>query len=470
MVTTASPPGRVLRWIVADVGQESVPWGTIAPGRQIGKYQILQHMATGGMAEIYLARSLGIHKFQKLVVIKRILPGQAHDAALRNMLLDEARIAATLHHSNIVQVFDIGEASGEYFYCMEYLHGRDVASVVAATRRKGVLLAEDQALSIILGMCAGLHYAHDKTDDQDRPLGIVHRDISPTNVFVTFDGGVKLLDFGLVKAEGRATESRSGALKGKLAYMSPEQCRAKPCDRRSDLFAVGIMLWELTTGKRLFTGDCDFDFLTAILEQDIPRPSTVYPGYPDDLERITMKALERDPARRYATAEELQLDLEEYARDRKVRISPITLRQMMDHLFDEDLASWHAARRAGVALEDHIIEHIPLAEGSLALTGSERELGSNRAGPVAPPIATSVVAASLPAAPRRRSGIAWVLGIGLLAAGGGGAYVWSTRTPGTRATGEEAAAPAAVAPAAPAQTTPAPAPPAPPVATPPATT
>ncbi len=227
----------------------------IRPGRRIGKYEILQHMANGGMAEIYLARATGIEQFQKLCVIKRILPAVAGDPNLVGMLLDEARIAATLHHSNIVQVFDIGEADGEYFIAMEYLHGRDVAAVARVLRQRGLRLAEDQALSIVLGICAGLHYAHERADDAGRPLGIVHRDVSPTNAIVTYDGGVKLVDFGLVKAEGRATESRSGSLKGKLAYMSPEQCRARPLDRRSDIYSLSIMLWELTTGQRLYTGE-----------------------------------------------------------------------------------------------------------------------------------------------------------------------------------------------------------------------
>ena len=323
-------------------GDETIPaiaigTGAIRPGRRFGKYEILEHMATGGMAEIYLARASGIENFEKLCVIKRILPGTASDPEAIKMLLDEARSVATLHHSNIVQVFDIGQTDGEYFICMEYLDGRNVAALEAASAKRGERVTEENAIWIARGVCAGLNYAHQKTDDRGHPLGIVHRDVSPHNVIVTFDGEVKLLDFGLVKAEGRTTTSRSGTLKGKLAYMSPEQCRARPCDRRSDLFSLSIMLWELTTGQRLYTGECDYDFLCAILERDAPRPSTVIPDFPPELEAIIMRGLARDPDARWQTAEELQLALEEYARDRKLRVSPIALRRKMEELFADEI-------------------------------------------------------------------------------------------------------------------------------------
>jgi serine/threonine protein kinase len=306
-------------------------------GRKIGKYEILRHMASGGMAEIYLARATGIENFEKYVVLKRILPAIANDPEVIRMLLDEARVAATLHHSNIVQVFDIGQIDNEYFICMEYLNGKNVAALAAAMQRRGERLDDDNALSIIIGVCAGLQYAHDKVDDQGNPLGIVHRDVSPHNVVITQDGGVKLVDFGLAKVANRPSESSSGTLKGKLAYMSPEQCRARPCDRRSDVFSLSIMLWELTTGERLYTGSCDYDYLCAILETDARRPSSVIPDYPAALEAIVMKGLARDPDARWPTVEAMQLELEEYCRDRRLKVSPITLRRTIQEVFGEEL-------------------------------------------------------------------------------------------------------------------------------------
>jgi hypothetical protein len=200
--------------------------GAALAGQWIGKYEILQHLSTGGMAELYLARQSGIEQFQKLCVIKRILPGAAQSRDMIRMLVDEARITATLIHSNIVQVFDIGESDGEYFLCMEYLHGRDVLALQRAAHRRSHRLALDHALSIVLGVCAGLHYAHEKTDANGRPLHIVHRDVSPSNVIVTYDGCVKLVDFGLVKTAVRDYESRSGSLKGRRLR------RAVPRDAR----------------------------------------------------------------------------------------------------------------------------------------------------------------------------------------------------------------------------------------------
>jgi serine/threonine protein kinase len=419
----------------------------IRAGRRIGKYEILRHMASGGMAEIYLARATGIEQFQKLCVIKRILPAVAGDPNLVGMLLDEARIAATLHHSNIVQVFDIGQADGEYFIAMEYLHGRDVHAIARALRGRGLRLAEDQALSIILGICAGLHYAHERADDAGRPLGIVHRDVSPTNAIVTYDGGVKLVDFGLVKAEGRSTESRSGSLKGKLAYMSPEQCRARQLDRRSDIYSLSIMLWELTTGQRLYTGECDYDYLTAILERDPTRPSSIVPGYSPVLEAIIMKGLAREPAARYQTAEEMQLVLEEYCRECKLKVSPITLRRMMEDLFGDELRSWQEAMREGVPLEEHVMRS--LATGSVLVEPRRSE-------PMTVPEASPSVnrmLADLSASRRRRRVAPWLVTIAIAAGGAAaGTYYYVQQR-------DSAPSPAPVAAPVPA---PAPAPPTPP--------
>ena len=281
---------------------------------RFGKYEILRRIAVGGMAEIYLARALGIEGFEKLVVLKRILPQYADNEEFVQMFLDEARVAATLHHSNVVQVYDIGSVDGQYFLSMEFLHGQDGRQLMKACATRATPLPRQNALAIAIGVCAGLHYAHERIVD-GRPLDLVHRDVSPQNVFVTYDGGIKLLDFGIARASSRLTETRGGTLKGKIAYMSPEQCGGYPLDRRSDIFAAAIMLWEMTTGRRLFTGSSDFEILRKVKEEDAPPPSSVVADYPPALEHIVMKGLARDRERRYATAEEMQVDLEDFARE-----------------------------------------------------------------------------------------------------------------------------------------------------------
>ena len=212
---------------------------------RLGRYEILRPLARGGMAELFLARATGIQGFEKLVVVKRILPEMARDTDYVEMFLEEARLAAGLHHSNIVQVYDIGEDEAAPFFAMEYLHGEDVRTLLRAAALRRARVPVEHALSIAIGVAAGLHHAHEKRDPDGRPLGIVHRDVSPHNVAVTFDGGVKLLDFGVAKTRRRASATRHGTLKGKLGYMSPEQCRGDELDRRSDVFAVAILLWEL---------------------------------------------------------------------------------------------------------------------------------------------------------------------------------------------------------------------------------
>ena len=217
----------------------------------MGDYVVLKRVAIGGMAEIFLARREGMGGFDRLVVLKRILPEYAHDPEFVRMFLNEARIAATLHHSNIVQVHGIGEEHGQVFFAMEFLHGEDLSRVLSRANQIGRPPQLDGVLTIASAVCAGLHYAHERTGPDGTSLGIVHRDVSPHNVFVTYDGSIKLLDFGIAKASTSFGKTRTGVLKGKVAYMSPEQAYSQPVDRRSDIFCMGILLWELTTGRRL---------------------------------------------------------------------------------------------------------------------------------------------------------------------------------------------------------------------------
>lgn len=322
----------------------------------LGKYELIKKIAHGGMAEIYVAKVTGLPGFEKIVVVKRILPQLATNGEFVQMFLDEARIAATLHHPNIVQMYDIGAVDGNYFISMEYLHGEDVRGLMKALRQKDMGLPLEHALNVIIGLSSGLHYAHEKKGFDGKPLGIVHRDVTPQNVFITYDGVPKIVDFGIAKATNRLNETRYGTLKGKIPYMSPEQCRSEPLDRRSDIYAIGIMLYELTTGYRLYKGASEFEILKKIVEGAVTPPSQVRQGYPKELEEIVMKALAKNKAERYQTAQDLQADLEAFAREHRLVISSIALAAFMNRVFGEKIEAWREAQAAGADLAAHIAE------------------------------------------------------------------------------------------------------------------
>jgi serine/threonine protein kinase len=319
----------------------SLSSGQIAPGARIGKYEIVHRIACGGMAEIYLARASGIHGFEKYVVLKRILPQYAANQEFVRMFLKEARVAASLDHANIAHVYDIGEVDRETFFTMEYLHGEDLRYITRDLEARALRLPLEHALEIAIGAAAGLHFAHDKRGPDGRSLGIVHRDISPANVVVTYDGGVKVVDFGIAKLGADPELSQRYALKGKLAYMSPEQLHNLPVDRRSDVFSLGIVLYEITTQVRLFKGVTEVQTMKAAMEGMVPPPSTHVPGYPAALERIVLRALARSPDDRYQSARELQLDLEAFVHEERLRLSPAALADWMEKTFGPKQEIWH---------------------------------------------------------------------------------------------------------------------------------
>jgi serine/threonine-protein kinase len=308
---------------------------------QLGKYTLVRRLATGGMAELFLAIQRSVGGFEKLIVIKRILPSMNQERAFIEMLLHEARIAATLTHPNLVQVFDLGVVDGAYFIAMEHVHGEDLRAIVRQLKsREAPEFPTEHALTIVVGVCAGLAYAHEKHDLDGTPLDIVHRDVSPQNVVVTFGGDVKLVDFGIAKSVARLGEdTESGRLKGKVPYMSPEQARGEAVDGRSDVFAAGVILFELTTGRRLFKAASEYETLKLICERDYPLPSRIRPGYPPALEAIVMRALARDRAQRYQSAREMQGALEEFVREERVSASRSGLARFMRSLFADKLQS-----------------------------------------------------------------------------------------------------------------------------------
>ncbi len=339
--------------------------------KQFGKYTLLRKLAAGGMAEIFLALHRSMAGFEKLVVIKRILPAMNQDKAFIDMLLHEARIAATLSHPNIVQIFDVGQVDGTYYIAMEHIHGEDIRSIVRGMRRKGVTeFPLEHALAIGLGVSAGLAYAHDKRDLEGRPIGIVHRDISPQNVVITFTGDVKIVDFGIAKSEKVEEEHKDGQLKGKVPYMSPEQAAGKELDARSDIFAVGVVLFELTTGKRLFKGNSELETLRLILESDYPSPAQIRPDYPPQLERIVMRALAKRREDRYQTAREMQADLEAFVREERIAVSTVSLTHWMQMLFEEKLAQQNEALQDIKQLADVIAAQQKEWDPTATVTGT----------------------------------------------------------------------------------------------------
>src|SRR5688500_17331573 len=239
---------------------------TLPPGTRFGRYELIRRLAIGGMAELYLARATGIEGFEKIVVLKRILPQHAENEDFVRMFLEEARLTATIHHPNVASVHDIGGCEDGVFFTMEDVHGEDVRTILQALVKQQRSLPLEHARAIVICAAAGLHAAHEKTGADGKELGIVHRDISPSNLLVSYDGGVKIIDFGIAKSSKRETETRAGTLKGKIAYMSPEQCTGEPLDRRSDVFSLGVVLYELTTGQRLFPVDNEYAAMRQIVD------------------------------------------------------------------------------------------------------------------------------------------------------------------------------------------------------------
>ncbi len=302
-----------------------------------GKYILLDKIATGGMAEIWLAKQVGVEGFEKLVVIKKILPHFTNDKEFVEMFLDEARIAAMLNHPNVVQIYDLGKEQNTYYIAMEFISGDDVKNILQTSIKQGHFLPIQLACNIISQAAEGLHYAHTLTDMYGTSLNIVHRDISPQNILVTFMGSVKIVDFGIAKAATQSQETRAGTLKGKFAYMSPEQALGKPLDGRSDVFALGIVLYEITLGKRLFRSDSELKTLKMITDEPVAPPVDVNPKYPPELSRIVMKSLEKDKNLRYKNARELHNDLEDFLKTYPKPSSQVDLSNWMKKTFEQKI-------------------------------------------------------------------------------------------------------------------------------------
>lgn len=284
------------------------------PGEElVGRYRLCFELASGGMASVYLARTTGLAGSEKIAAVKRIHPHLAKERNFIEMFLDEARIASRITHANVCSVFDSGETNGQYYLAMEYLVGESLSRVMKAAVRSAdpVLLRALPSMTtrIVADLCEGLHAAHELRGSNNEPLGVVHRDVSPQNLFVTFDGVAKVVDFGVALARGRLHQTTAGQIKGKHAYMPPELLCGAALDRRADIWSLGVVLWELLSLRKLFKAGNEAETLMNILQAPIPRPSTTRPGIPPELDVVVLKALSRDPDGRYANARELGRDL-----------------------------------------------------------------------------------------------------------------------------------------------------------------
>ena len=272
---------------------------------------MFDRIAAGGMASVHIGRLIGQIGFSRTVAIKRLHPHFAEDPEFVSMFLDEGRLAARVRHPNVVQTLDVVTANGELFLVMDYVQGEALSKLVRRMREKNERIAPEMVASIMVGVLHGLHAAHEATDDDGKPLGIVHRDVSPHNILVGTDGIARVLDFGVAKAVGRLQTTREGQIKGKLSYMSPEQIRALPVDRRTDVYAASAVLWEALTGRRLFEGDDDGSVTHRVLEGRVTAPSAHAPGLPPALDALTLRGLSLRPEDRYQTAREMARALEE---------------------------------------------------------------------------------------------------------------------------------------------------------------
>jgi serine/threonine protein kinase len=304
------------------------------------------------MAEVYVARQTGMAGFERQVVIKRVRSDLLGDYEAVASLLDEARLVATLQHPNIAQIHEIGRVNDSYFIAMEYLPGADLRELMQRAATASYRIPAADAIYIAIQICVALHYAHEKRSADGVPLGIIHRDVTPSNVLVSYDGAIKICDFGIAKATSRSNQTVTGTLKGKYGYMSPEQCQCLPLDRRSDIFSLGILLYELSTLTRAFTADSEFELLRMIVEGPPPPPSTRIAGYPRGLEQIVMRALAPAPADRYATMQDMQLELEALAREQRFSLSSVNIARLMTELFGDARASAPAGLAAPIGLAD----------------------------------------------------------------------------------------------------------------------
>ncbi len=349
-VRTVAPPPPPQR-VDAPMATQQIPVaaGGQQPGERFGQYTLQEKVAAGGMAEVWKARMRGVEGFQKTVAIKKILPHLTDNSEFIGMFIDEAKLAAQLSHPNIIHIYDLGKIGRDYYIAMEYVEGKDLRSIMNAARKKSLPLPLGLALLVASRLASALDYAHRKRDFEGRELGLVHRDVSPQNVLITFEGDIKLCDFGIAKAVTKASQTQMGALKGKLQYMSPEQAWGKPVDSRSDIFSLGAILFEMLTGERLFPGGSEISVLEAVRDGRTRTAREISPAVPPEVDEIVRRALAREPDQRFASAGEMQSRLESVLYGLKPTPGPTDLAAYLHRLFQADDPLVAATTAAAVA-------------------------------------------------------------------------------------------------------------------------
>jgi serine/threonine-protein kinase len=330
------------------------------------RYRVIEKLESGGMAEVFRAESEGLQGFRKQVAIKRVLPHLSEKKKFISMFLDEARLSARLSHSNCVQVFDIGVGDNAYFIVMEYVDGANLKSVYESLKKQGHKFPVPAAVWICAEICKGLAYAHELTDQNGEPMHIVHRDMSPPNVLITKFGEVKIVDFGLAKANSQLEKSEPGIIKGKFSYLSPEAAMGQDVDSRTDIFAVGIILWELLSGQRLFLGETDFQTVKKVQQAVIPPITQINPDVTPELERIIAKALARDPNARYQYARDLARDLNKFLFEYGQAVSSFDIAHLVRGAMRDREKERAKKRAASGSIIDKLIEEALLEFTSLS--------------------------------------------------------------------------------------------------------
>ncbi|MBU1742654.1 MAG: serine/threonine protein kinase, partial [Proteobacteria bacterium] len=307
--------------------------------RVFGEYFLGKRIATGGTSELFRARRVGLSGFERLLAIKTILPHYAEHPEFVTMFINEAKLASRLHHSNIVQILDLGLVEDTYFIAMEYVFGRSLAQLMNVAQDRQVHPSIENVVTLISRVATALDYAHRLTDNHGRPVGLVHRDVSPHNILVSFEGEVKLVDFGIAKATSPAAATRVGVLKGKIAYMSPQQAGGEPVDNRSDIYSLGIVFHELLCRQKLFTGESEMTILQKVVRPDIRPPSVLNQFIPAALDPIVMRALAPKVEDRYQKAGDLAADLEAFLHSQGAVPSTFDLRQLTRAAFADRMAA-----------------------------------------------------------------------------------------------------------------------------------
>jgi serine/threonine protein kinase len=375
---------------------------SVAVSKSFGKYRPIAELGHGGMATVYLAASQGPRGFSKLVVVKDLKDEFSTDGEFATMFVDEARLAARLNHPNIVQTYEVEEQEGHFFIVMEYLEGQPLSQIRSRLARLGAQLRDNQAR--VLGeVLDALHYAHELADYDGRPLNVVHRDVSPHNIIVTYAGDAKLVDFGIAKAADSSSHTRTGVIKGKLAYMSPEQAFGKPVDRRADIFSIGVILWEAMTGRRMWKGSAEGAIAHRLSTGDIPKITDFVPEAPAHLRAICERALAPRMEERYPTAIAMRQDLEGYLATLVQRPSARDFGGLVAQAFGEDRA------RLGALIEQQMLslrdfsQNAPIGElPRIPVVGAGSSTPVSKSGPLGmstrppPPNPTAAAASGYP--------------------------------------------------------------------------